>query len=112
MSTLTCRDRRKCSIISGISWVICSIESSGAEGRVCQAGDGAGETGWPGGDGGMCAMMRVVAVVMVMVVVVVVVLKELHALHVHSPSSCRHREPPVSLVSSVPHAQAQVCHGD
>jgi hypothetical protein len=48
--------------------------------------------------------------VMVMAVVVVV-LKELDALHVHSPSSCGHHGQPVSLVSPVPHAQAQVYHG-
>jgi len=35
-----------------ISWVNCSVESSGAEGRVGRAGDGAGETGRAGGDGG------------------------------------------------------------
>jgi len=51
-STLTCRDRAKCSITSCISSVNCSVESSGAEGRVGRAGDGAGETGRAGGDGG------------------------------------------------------------
>jgi hypothetical protein len=46
------------------------------------------------------------------VAVVVVVSKQLETLHVHSPSSCGHRGQPVPLVSPVPHAQAQVYHGD
>jgi len=49
--------------------------------------------------------------VMVMAVAVAVVSKELDALHVHSPSSCGHRGQTVSLLSPVPHAQAQVYHG-
>jgi len=49
--------------------------------------------------------------VMVMAVAVVVVSKELDALHVHSPSPCDHCGQLVSLVSPVPHTQAQVYHG-
>jgi hypothetical protein len=44
-------------------------------------------------------------------VVVVVVSNQQDALHVHIPSSCSHCGQPVPLVSPVPHAQAQVCHG-
>jgi hypothetical protein len=46
-----------------------------------------------------------------MAVAVVVVSKELDTLHVHSPSSCGHRGQPVSLVSPIPHSQAQVYQG-
>jgi hypothetical protein len=46
-----------------------------------------------------------------LVMAVAVVLIGLELLHVHNPLSCGHRGQPVSLVSPVPHAQAQVYHG-
>jgi len=51
-STLTCRDRAKCSMTSRSSCVNCSGNSSGVEVGVGRAGDGAGETGRAGGGGG------------------------------------------------------------
>jgi len=44
MSTLTCRDRTKCSMTSRSSCVNCSGDSSGVEVGVGRAGAGAGET--------------------------------------------------------------------
>jgi len=52
MSTLTFRDCANRSMTSCISCLNRSIESSGGEGRVGRAGDGAGETGRGCGDGG------------------------------------------------------------
>jgi len=96
MSTLTCRDRAKCSITSSNRCVNCSRDSSGVEIGVGRAGDGAGETGRSGETGhargvvGTNRLMAVAAVasssevVMVMAVAVVVVSKGLDALHMHS----------------------------
>jgi len=50
-STLTYRDRAKCSITSPISCVNCSGDSSGGEIGIGRAGDVAGETGQAGETG-------------------------------------------------------------
>jgi hypothetical protein len=60
------------------------------------------------------AMTTVAAVVSSseLVMVIAVALIGLELLHVHNPLSCGHRRQPVSLVSPVPHTEAQVYHCD